>query len=173
MSTKPITVRPDADCRAALQLMRGRRIRRLPVVDAAGRLVGIVAERDLVLAAAQHATSAVEVGQVMSTGVVTATVDMPLTEVAATMIDRKIGGLPVVDARGGVIGVITETDIFKAFVLLHRGHPPARHASRVAGRASLGAAPAAKKTAARRPAAKKAPAKQAAAKRPAARRKAA
>jgi acetoin utilization protein AcuB len=122
MSRPAFTLRSDADYKEGLQLMQEHRLHHVPVLDASDRLTGIVAERDLLLAALRYLQSSIEVGEVMHRDVVTATVDMPLTEAAALMRERSIGGLPVVDGNGRVIGVITESDIFKAFVeLLQQG----------------------------------------------------
>lgn len=116
MSTPAVTVGPDADYKAALQLMQESALHHLPVVDSGGNLVGIAAERDLLLAATHYLQSAVEVGDIMHRGVVTATPDMSVAEAALLMVDRRIGGLPVVDEARQVIGIITETDLFKALV---------------------------------------------------------
>lgn len=45
---------------------------------------------------------------------------MPIADATQSMVDRRIGGLPVLDGRARVVGVITETDIFRAFVEMHR-----------------------------------------------------
>jgi len=117
MSRPAVTVRQDADFQKALALMQEKRLRRLPVVDDDGHLVGIVVERDLLVAAMRYLQSRVEVGDVMSRNVVTVGPDADLNEVARTMLERKIGGLPVVE-HGRLVGIITESDIFKRFVEL-------------------------------------------------------
>ena len=116
MSTHPVTIRSDADYKVALTLMQDKEMHHVPVLDEHDKLVGIVAERDLLLAAAHHLQSAVEVGEVMHRGVMTATGDMPIAEAAALMVEHRIGGLPVVDGAQRVVGVITETDMLRAFV---------------------------------------------------------
>jgi acetoin utilization protein AcuB len=116
MSSRPVTIRSDADYKMALHLMQEHSLHHVPVLDAGRRLVGIVAERDLLLAATRHLQSAIEVAEVMHRQVTTATPDMPIAEAATLMVDNRIGGLPVVDADEHVVGVITETDIFRAFV---------------------------------------------------------
>lgn len=116
MSTPVVTVRPDADYKMALKLMQDNALHHLPVVDAGGNLVGIAAERDLLLAAARYLQSAVDVADVMHRGVVTATPDMSVAQAASLMVGRRIGGLPVVDSTKQVVGIITETDLFKALV---------------------------------------------------------
>ncbi|HTP99590.1 MAG TPA: CBS domain-containing protein [Casimicrobiaceae bacterium] len=120
MSARPVTIRSDADYKAALKLMQEYSLHHVPVLDAKKRLVGIVAERDLLLAATHHLQAVVEVGEVMHRNVVTTTRDAPLSEAAALMVDHRIGGLPVLDRKQKVVGVITETDIFRAFVETQR-----------------------------------------------------
>jgi len=116
MSKPAVTVASDADYKAALKLMQENALHHLPVVDADGNLVGMAAERDLLLAASHYLQSAVEIGDIMHRGVVTVPPEMPVSEAASLMIDKRIGGLPVVDEGEGLIGIITETDIFKALV---------------------------------------------------------
>ena len=73
--------------------------------------------RDLLVAAMRYLQSRVEVGDVMTRNVVSVGPDTDLNEVARTMLERKIGGLPVVE-DGRLVGIITESDIFKRFVEL-------------------------------------------------------
>jgi len=122
MTAHPVTVRTDADYKSALKLMNESGLHHLPVLDGSNRLVGIVAERDLLLAASQHLQSVIEIGEVMHRDVVTATRDMPVAEAAALMLNHRIGGLPVVDARQNVVGVITESDVLRAFVAMQSAH---------------------------------------------------
>ncbi len=135
MSTPAVTITPDAVFRDALKLMHHRRFRRLPVVDETGKLVGMIAERDLVHASPSHGPalsiwdlnyllSSVEIRQVMTTEVITTTADTPIEDAARLMADNKIGGLPVVDEENMVVGVITETDVFKTFVEMFAGGRP-------------------------------------------------
>jgi CBS domain-containing protein len=117
MSLPAVTVRQDADFQKSLALMQEKKLRRLPVVDDDGQLVGIVVERDLLVAAMRYLQSRVEIGDVMTRNVVSVGPDTDLNEVARTMLERKIGGLPVVE-DGRLVGIITESDIFKRFVEL-------------------------------------------------------
>jgi CBS domain-containing protein len=98
--------------------MQQKRLRRLPVVDGDSHLVGIVVERDLLLAATRFVGSHVELDDFMTHDVVTGTPDMTLTEAARTMLERRISGLPVME-EGRLVGIITESDIFKRFVELN------------------------------------------------------
>jgi acetoin utilization protein AcuB len=105
---------------AAMMLIRSGRFRHLPVVDGEGRLAGIVGRDDLALFLARAGSPGVakrqhHVDQVMIRMVVTVPPDCPLEEAAARMVAHKIGSLPVMEA-GRLVGIITETDIFKQFV---------------------------------------------------------
>ncbi len=128
MSHPVITVSPNTPMQEAHKLMRDERIRRLPVVDNNGKLVGIVSESDLLNAAPSDATtlsvwemnyllSKITVKEIMTRNVITAHPDTPLEDAARNMVDNKIGGLPVV-RNGDVVGIITETDLFKIFLEL-------------------------------------------------------
>ncbi|MBI5034863.1 MAG: CBS domain-containing protein [Chloroflexi bacterium] len=123
MTANPIVVHPETSFEEALQLLREKKIRRLPVVDKQGMLVGIVVEKDLLYASPSPATSLsvfevhyllskLAVKDVMTKRVITVAEDCPLEEAARIMIDHKIGSLPVVRGKQ-VVGIITETDVFK------------------------------------------------------------
>lgn len=116
MSAPPITVQADSSYQRALRLMDEHRLHHLPVVNGTGLLVGIVTERDLLLAAAHYGTADIEVAEIMYKGALTASPTMTIAQAAQLMLQKRIGGLPVVDAQQQVIGVITETDLLKAFV---------------------------------------------------------
>jgi acetoin utilization protein AcuB len=126
MSRHPITVKPNTAVDAALKRMREEKIRRFPVVDNEGKLIGIVSDKDLLYAAPSPATSLsiyelhylysrITVEQVMSREVITVEENDPLEEAARIMVDNKVGGLPVM-REGTLVGIITETDIFKTFM---------------------------------------------------------
>ena len=126
MSHPVITIHPEMPIQEALKRMREERVRRYPVVDKRGRLVGIVSERDLLHAAPSDATSLsiwevnylvskITVEKVMTREVITISEDTPLEDAARIMADHKIGGVPVVH-DDEVVGIITETDLFKIFL---------------------------------------------------------
>jgi acetoin utilization protein AcuB len=128
MSTKPFTITGDLSITEALRTMRQSQVRRLPVLDEEGRLIGIVSEKDLLYASPSPATSLsiyelhdmltrLKVTELMTTEVITVTPDTPMEEAARIMADNKIGGLPVIQ-DGKLVGIITETDIFKVFLEL-------------------------------------------------------
>jgi acetoin utilization protein AcuB len=116
MSTPPTTIGPDSVYHKALKLLQTNGLHHLPVVDAHGMLVGIIAERDLLLAASHYVQNPVDVAEVMHREVITVTSDMQMAEAATLMIEHKIGSLPVVDAERRLIGIITESDMFRAFI---------------------------------------------------------
>ena len=127
MSRPVISVSPDAPINEVLIMFRKEHIRRAPVIKN-GKLVGIISERDLLNASPSSATSLsvwelnyliskVTVKDVMSKKVISIDTDTPIEEAARIMADRKIGGLPVTSA-GKVVGIITETDLFKIFLEL-------------------------------------------------------
>lgn len=128
MSKPVITITPDTPVQEALALMRKSNIRRLPIVDKRGKLVGIVSDTDLLNASPSEATtlsvweinyllSKITVEKVMAKKLISVTEDTPIEDAARLMADNKIGGLPVV-RDGGVVGIITETDLFKVFLEL-------------------------------------------------------
>jgi acetoin utilization protein AcuB len=131
MTPHPITVRPESDYLAAIALMRAGKFRHLPVIDAEGRLVGLISDRDLAAVRTQeptqkHMTSGgtlVRVGEIMHTDVITAPPDYPLEEAARLMIERRISSLPVVE-DGRLIGILTDIDIFTQFVRILGGGSP-------------------------------------------------
>jgi acetoin utilization protein AcuB len=125
MSQNPITITEDIPINEALQFMRDEKVRRLPVLNKKDELVGIVAEKDLLYASPSPATSLsihelhylvskITVSEVMTRDVITVNEYTPLEEAARIMADNKIGGLPVV-RDGKLVGIITESDLFKIF----------------------------------------------------------
>src|SRR5512137_1010335 len=128
MSKNPYTITADTPVEEALTRMRKVHVRRFPVLDKSGKLVGIVAEKDLLYASPSPASSLsiyemhyllskLTVSQVMTKDVVTVVEDTPVEDAARIMTDRKIGSLPVV-REGQLVGIITETDLFKLFLEL-------------------------------------------------------
>jgi acetoin utilization protein AcuB len=128
MSRQPILAAPDLPVGEALNQMKREHIRRMPVVDQHGKLIGIVSDKDLLQASPSPATSLsvweityllskLTVSEVMTKQVITVTEDTPVEDAARIMVDNKIGGLPVM--RGDkIVGIITETDLFKIFLEL-------------------------------------------------------
>jgi acetoin utilization protein AcuB len=127
MSRPVIAITPDMPINDVLAMFRKEHIRRAPVIKD-GKLVGIVSERDLLNASPSSVTtlsvwelnyliSKVTVKNVMAKKVVTVDQDTPIEEAARIMADKKIGGVPVMNGSS-VVGIITETDLFKIFLEL-------------------------------------------------------
>ena len=133
MTPNPTTITPDTLFTDAFRLIREKKIRHLPVVDRRGELIGIVAQTDLLHASPSSATTLtvfeinyllanLHIQEVMSSPPITVPEDTPLEEAARVMVENKIGCLPVMrgdpstSSGQALVGVITETDIFKAFV---------------------------------------------------------
>ena len=128
MTRNPITIPPDVSIAEAMEWMRREKVRRFPVVDKKGKLMGIVTREDLLHASPSSVTSLnmwevsyllsqVKVKEVMTKDVVTTTEDVPLEEASRVMADNRIGSLPVM-RDGMVVGIITESDLFKTFLEL-------------------------------------------------------
>ena len=126
MTPNPVTITSTMSVSDAMHLMRTHKFRRLPVVDN-GKLVGIVTDRDLREVSPSPATTLsiyelnyllakMQVKDVMKKPVQTIQDTATIEEAALRMCTEKIGGLVVLDAQKAVVGVITETDIFKTFV---------------------------------------------------------
>jgi len=121
-----ITARPDMPVLDARHLMIEKRIRHLLVTNESGELLGIVTDRDIRLNLPSQATSLsvwelnylltrLMVGKVMTQSVITVGPDREVRDAALLMLDHRIGALPVVDG-GRLIGIVTETDLLRAFV---------------------------------------------------------
>lgn len=121
MTTRPVTIGPEAPLGAALQAMREKEIRHLPVVDDGGRLVGILTDRDLRQAsfarfrALREADRDLTVQDAMSWAVVTTHPEATTAQAAAVMFERRIGSLPVVE-DGRLVGILTERDLLAALM---------------------------------------------------------
>ncbi|WP_448545362.1 CBS domain-containing protein [Roseiflexus sp.] len=130
MSTPAIVIAPTATLAEAQRLMEQRRIRRLPIVEN-GKLAGIITRGDLRSAQPADTTLSyyewralldrVTVAECMTRHVITIAPDASTLDAARLMLKHKIGGLPVVDDEGRVIGIITESDLFRLQIALATG----------------------------------------------------
>jgi acetoin utilization protein AcuB len=123
MTVDPITVGPDTSVMKASQLMKENNVRRLPVLDPSGKLVGIVSDRDLKEASPSKATtldvhelyyllSELKVKDIMSKKVRTIKPLDTVEKAAVIMLEGKVTGLPVVE-DGKVVGILSEGDVFR------------------------------------------------------------
>ena len=129
MTPNPVTVSPGTSLRKAHWLMIDNKVRRLPVMDGE-HLVGIVTMEDLRraepstgigldLVKITDMLSRMTVRQLMTKDPKTITPDTPLIEAARMMLEQEISTLPVMEA-GQLVGIITESDIFRAYVKLEQ-----------------------------------------------------
>ena len=127
MTTDVITATPETSMLKVSKMMKEYDIRRVPVVDAQNKVVGIVSDRDVKDASPSKATtldmhelyyllSEIKVRDIMTPDPVTVEVRDTVERVALLMEERSIGGLPVVDDEGSLVGIITDHDIFKVLV---------------------------------------------------------
>ena len=134
MSRNPITTYPAASVPDALQVMRGSKVRQLPVLSDKGELVGIVSQEDLLRVSPSPASSLsvyelnyllekLKVEEVMTRDVITVSEDVALEEAGRIMADNKISGVPVM--RGDeLVGIITESHLFNVLVDLFGARKP-------------------------------------------------
>jgi acetoin utilization protein AcuB len=134
MTPSPITASPKTNYSEAMHLMRDNHVHHLPIVDAKGSLVGIVSHSDMLSATPSPVTSLsvfeiyslldkVTMSDIMSHPVLAIEEDCSLAAAAQFMIDNEIGCLPVM-REDKLVGIITDTDIFKAFVDAMGGSEP-------------------------------------------------
>jgi len=134
MTKKPVTTRTDTSVSDALGLMHEKKVHRLPVLDRRGKLVGIVSEGDLLYASPSPATSLnvweihsllakLKVEKVMTRKIITVSDDSPIEVAAQIMVKNQIGGLPVLREKV-LVGIVTETDLFKVFISMLGGYRP-------------------------------------------------
>jgi len=132
MTPNPVTLSPEESLMEALQMMRLRKIRRIPVVSAAGKLVGLLTEGDLkraepsTLSDTQEQFMAVmegtQVNRIMIQNLVTTTPDTLLIDAARTLFRNKYGALPVLDGEK-LVGILTDNDLIGALVKVLESHP--------------------------------------------------
>jgi acetoin utilization protein AcuB len=127
MTKEVITVGPETSMMKASKLMREHKISRIPVVDDSFRLLGIVSDRDLKEASPSKATSLdmhelyyllseIKVKDIMTKTPLAVKPTETVEKAAVLMMNNHFGGLPVVDETLKVVGIITDSDVFKVLV---------------------------------------------------------
>ena len=135
MTPNPITASPKTTHHDAIKLMREHNFRRLPIIDMKHKLVGIVSMEDLLTASPSPATSLsiyeihsllskLTLDQIMISPVHTVHEDCDIAAAANFMLESKVGCLPVINDADEIIGIITETDIYRTFVEVLGGGQP-------------------------------------------------
>jgi len=128
MTHNPITIGPDTPVAEALQLIREKDVRHLPILDKKAKLIGMVNEKELLYASPSPVTSLsmheityllskLTVDEVMTRNPITVTEDTPIEDAATLMVDHKLGALPVMRGQQ-LVGIVTETDLFRTFIEL-------------------------------------------------------
>src|SRR6266545_5921459 len=127
MTSKPITLSPSDSLARAIHVMKEKKIRQIPILSETGKLVGIVSDRDLKDVSPSRATTLdiwelhyvldkLKLGDIMTKKPWTVTPEMPIEKAALLMLEKKVEGLPVIDSKGALVGILTEGDIFRALV---------------------------------------------------------
>lgn len=127
MQTDVITGAPDTPMLEAHKMMREKNIRRLPVVKRNGKLAGIVTRSDVREAQPSEATTLnvweinyllaqLKLKDIMTKDVITVRADDTIKKAAELLHDEQIGALPVIDEKDKVVGIITESDIFRIMI---------------------------------------------------------
>lgn len=127
MTPEVITVKPDTSLLKIGKLMHDKQIRRVPVVDGQNRVVGIISDRDVRDASPSKATTLdmyemhyllaeIKASSIMTPKPITVKPTDTVEKAAMIMLDKNIGGLPVVDEKGDMCGIIVDQDVFKALV---------------------------------------------------------
>lgn len=133
MTGEPISVLPTTSLTKCQKLLKMHNIRRLPVVDEDNHVIGIISDRDIKSASPSKASSLevhemqyllaeVKARDIMTANPVTVTATDSISDVAKLMLEKKIGGIPVVDENNCLTGIITDHDIFKLFVDISGAH---------------------------------------------------
>ncbi len=126
MTRDLISIQDDTSMMKALYIMNQNRFRRLPILHG-DKLVGIVTDRDLKEASPSKATTLdvhelyyllaeLQVKEIMTKDPVTISPEVTVERAAMTMMERRISGMPVLDDAGNLVGMITQSDVFRAFV---------------------------------------------------------
>jgi len=127
MTADPYTIKEDAPISDVISLMHEKNIRRVPVTNARGGLAGIITDSDINKVSPTKATSLsvyevnylltkTQVKDAMVKEVMTISPDAIIDEAAVVMREHRVGTLVVVDQEGLIAGIITESDIFDAFI---------------------------------------------------------
>ena len=127
MTNDVVTIDEESSMMKASLIMKEKKIRCLPVVNKKGDLVGIVSDRDLKDAAPSKATtldvyelnyllSSIRIKDLMTTNLAYVRPDETIEFAAILMLENKISSLPVISEKGALIGIVTQTDIFKVLI---------------------------------------------------------
>jgi len=132
MTRRVVSVREDASFKEMADMLRRTRISAFPVIDKSNRVIGVVSEADLLVKEAVQATGTsivaalrhireedkaqgVTAGDLMTRPAITISPDAPVPEAARIMYDRRVKRLPVVNAAGHLLGIVSRADVLAVF----------------------------------------------------------
>jgi CBS domain-containing protein len=115
MTTDVVSLYPHNLFRQAVDLLAQNPFRHLLVAEPDGRLVGVISDRDVLRAEGCYDSETTWVADVMTPEPITVTAQTPLSELAAIALDSRVNCFPVVDDGGRIRGVVTSTDLLRAF----------------------------------------------------------
>ena len=117
MTSDPVSVTPETPLRDAARMMKQHNVGIIPVVDRAGskQLVGVITDRDIAVrcVAEGHDSSKCPVREAMSGEVQTARADDDVSSVMRLMGKEQVRRIPIVDERGGLVGIVAQADIVR------------------------------------------------------------
>lgn len=119
MTDRVVTITPQDSVRDAIELLLARRISGLPVVDDAGRLVGVLTEFALLAIAYDQRMLDDTVAQHMTTDVLTVEADDPVSKAADLFIVHRVRRAPVLQ-RGRLVGLVARRDVLES---LYKAEP--------------------------------------------------
>ena len=124
MTTHPVSVAPEDSIQQTLEIMDEENFRQLPVTNEK-ELIGIITDRDirsflggrsLSYLEAQEVAMKTKVAAVMTDKPITLSPDDDLREAVELLLEEKVGGIPIVDPDGGLMGIITYVDVLRCFL---------------------------------------------------------
>ena len=116
MTRKTVTLSPHHGFAEAVSLMADRHFRHVVVVDTGGQILGVISDRDILRTLARTSNwQTKDVSQIMTRDPVTVKRETPLAVAVAKMVAKRINCLPVLDDEGKVCGIVTSTDLLKAY----------------------------------------------------------
>jgi CBS domain-containing protein len=116
MTRKTVTLSPHHGFAEAVSLMADRHFRHVVVVDTGGQILGVISDRDILRTLARTSNwQTKDVSQIMTRDPVTVKRETPLPVAVAKIVAKRINCLPVLDDEGKVCGILTSTDLLKAY----------------------------------------------------------
>jgi CBS domain-containing protein len=116
MTRKTITLSPHHSFAEAVSLMADRHFRHIVVIDTGGSIVGVISDRDILRTLARTTNwQTKDVSQIMTRDPFTVKRETPVSVAVAKIVAKRINCLPVLDDEGKVCGIITSTDLLKAY----------------------------------------------------------